>query len=129
MPAPAGDSPRVVSVAFSQLEVPGQQREQRQLAVGGQLAPVRRRATARSVSIERSSIRPSVARLDLGVRAQADGGVERRRAVVKEVERPDVDRAAGQVDAGRRGRDDVHDGNYTGSLAARAGDRLTRHPR
>ena len=38
------------------------------------------------------------------VRAQADGGVQRRRAVVKEIERPDVDGAAGQIDAGGRRR-------------------------
>ena len=43
-------------------------------------------------------------RLDLGVRAQADRRVQRRGAVVEEIERPDVDGAAREIDAGRRGR-------------------------
>ncbi len=42
------------------------------------------------------------------VRAQADGGVDRLRAVVKEIQRPDVEGAAREIDAGRRGRDDAH---------------------
>ena len=39
-------------------------------------------------------------RRDMG--AEADGGVQRLRAVVKEIERPDIDGAAGQIDARRR---------------------------
>ena len=42
------------------------------------------------------------------MRAEADGGVERLRASVKEIERPDVDRAAGEIDSCRCGRSDVH---------------------
>ena len=62
----------------------------------------------RSVSTEMSSIAPVGARLDPGVRAEADGGVERRRAVVEQIERPDVDGAAGQIDAGRSRSRRVH---------------------
>ncbi len=42
------------------------------------------------------------------VRAQADGGVDRLRAFMKQVERPDVEGAAGEVDPCRRGGVDVH---------------------
>jgi hypothetical protein len=35
------------------------------------------------------------------MRAQADGGIERLRTVVEEIERPDVDGSAGQVDSCR----------------------------
>ena len=42
------------------------------------------------------------------VRAQADRRVDRLRAVVKEVERPDVVRAAGEIDPRRRRGVDVH---------------------
>ena len=38
-------------------------------------------------------------RNDLGVRAQADGGVERLGVFVKQIQRPDVESAAGQIDA------------------------------
>ena len=62
----------------------------------------------RSVSIDRSSTRPSVRGSICDVRAQADRRVQRRRAVVEQIERPDVDRAAGQIDAGRRRRNDSH---------------------
>src|SRR5674536_87214 len=50
-----------------------------------------------------------VARVDLGAGQQADRDVQRLRAVVEQVERPDVHGAAGEVDAGRSGRFDVHD--------------------
>ena len=46
---------------------------------------------------------------DFAVRAKADGGVERLRAVVKEVERPDIERAARKVDPRGRGSFDAHD--------------------
>ena len=67
-----------------------------------------RRATVRSVSIDRSSTAAVRARFDLDVRAQADRRVQRRRAVVEEIQRPDVDGAAGQIDACRRGRRELH---------------------
>ena len=54
-----------------------------------------------------ATIRP---RLELDVCAQADGHVDRRRAVVKQIEWPDVDGAARQIDAGRRRRCDSHSG-------------------
>ena len=79
----------------------------RSSAVQRELAPVGR-LDARPVSTEpitmRSSSRDSIAH----ARPQADRDVERLRAVVEEVERPDVDRAAGQVDARRSGGVDAH---------------------
>ena len=47
-------------------------------------------------------------RLDPRVGAHADGHVQRLRAGMEEIDRPDVDRAARQVDAGGRGRRDSH---------------------
>src|SRR5262249_9792226 len=43
---------------------------------------------------------------DFSVRAQADRRVQRQRAVVEEIQRPDVDGAAREVDPRRRGGDD-----------------------
>ena len=40
--------------------------------------------------------------------AQADGGIERLRAVVKQIERPDVDGAARQIDSRRSRSRDTH---------------------
>ena len=48
-------------------------------------------------------------RLDPGARPEADRRVERLRAGVKEIERPDVDGAAGQIDSCRSRRRDTHD--------------------
>src|SRR5438445_13665096 len=63
-----------------------------------------------TVRVDRSQLDAAVgARLDLDVRAQVDGGVQRRRAVVEQMQGPDVDGAAGQVDAGRRGGLDSHE--------------------
>jgi hypothetical protein len=55
------------------------------------------------------------------VRAQADRGVQRRRALVEEIKRPDVDGAAGQVDSSGRGRSDTH-GAIIAASAARVPD-------
>ena len=61
------------------------------------------------IGVDRSKLDCAVlAGRDLHVRPQADRGVQRRRAVVKEVERPDVDGAAGQIDAGGSGRSQAH---------------------
>src|SRR5579862_8379454 len=49
------------------------------------------------------------------MRAQADGGVQGRGAVVKKVERPDIDGAAGQIDSGRRRRGETHAADYSQS--------------
>ena len=48
------------------------------------------------------------ARGQRAVRAQAERRVDRLRAFVKEVERPDVERAAGEIDPRRRGGVDAH---------------------
>jgi len=62
-----------------------------------------------TVAVDRSQLDAAVrARLDLHVRAQVDGGVQRRRAVVEQIQGPDVDGAAGQIDAGGRGGGDLH---------------------
>jgi len=83
-----------------------EQREQRQFARHIELGPVA--GADRAIGIERSQLdRAVVARGDLGVRAQADRRVQRRRAFVEEVQRPDVDGAAGKIDACRSGGDDA----------------------
>ena len=87
--------------------VAGEQRQQRQVACRIELGPVP--GADRAIGVERSQLdRAVVARGDLGVRAQADRRVQRRRAFVEEVQRPDVDGAAGEVDSGGRGRSQTH---------------------
>src|SRR5439155_5167272 len=54
------------------------------------------------------------------MRAQADGGVERRCAVVKKVERPDIDGSPRQIDARGRRRGNPHAGNYNGVMSPSA---------
>ena len=49
-----------------------------------------------------------VARLNRTPRAEADGRVERLRAFVEQVERPDVERPAGQINPRWRGGLDMH---------------------
>ena len=66
------------------------------------------RLTLRPVSSDTISTRSSSRRIELDVRAEADGRVQRLRAIVKEIERPDVDGAAGEIDSCRCGRSDVH---------------------
>ena len=51
--------------------------------------------------IDRAKQHPARAGLDLHVGAKTDRSVQCRRAVMEQIERPDVDRAASQVDAGR----------------------------
>src|SRR5688500_5298334 len=51
-------------------------------------------------------------RFDPDVRPQADRRVERLRAVVEEIQRPDVDGATSQIDSCRRRRRERHAGNY-----------------
>ena len=67
-----------------------------------ELVPVRRPSTVRRCRSERSSMRPSLRGSMRGAGAQADRRVQGLRAGVKEIERPDVDGAAGEIDAGRR---------------------------
>ena len=74
----------------------------KQTAGGVQVAPAGRDDLL--AGVDRSELNPAVSPgLDLDVRAEADGGVDRAGALVKEVERPDVDRAAREVEAGRGG--------------------------
>jgi hypothetical protein len=59
------------------------------------------------VGVDRAKLDPAVGPgLDDGVRAKADGGIQRAGAGMKQVEGPDVDGAAGEIDTrGRRGLD------------------------
>ena len=49
-----------------------------------------------------------IARFDLAMSAQRSGEIYGRRAGMKEIKRPDVDRAAGKIDAGWCGRFNKH---------------------
>ena len=109
MPAPAGDSPRVRDddAACAERVAPAAPAAAASSSAAqlGAESPARR---VTPVSSDTMSTRSSSRGSSSHVRAQADGGVERLRAVVKEIERPDVDRAAGEIDSGRRGRGDAH---------------------
>ena len=52
--------------------------------------------------------RPIVSGRELDMSAEADGRVERLRAVMEEIKGPDVDGAAGQIDSRRSRRRDAH---------------------
>jgi hypothetical protein len=56
-----------------------------------------------------------VARFDVRVGAQADRRIQRERAIVKQVERPDVDGATGEIDPCRSGGNDPHMPDYIGN--------------
>ena len=89
-------------------------REERELAAAVELGPGCRRHA--SIRVDRSQLdAPIVSRLQLRMRAEIDRGVNRLRAVMKQVEWPDVDRAAGEIDPRRRGGDKAHDANYSQS--------------
>jgi hypothetical protein len=86
-----------------------QQRQQREIAAAVERGPVC--GADGAIGVDRAQLDASIRSwLELRVRAQADRRVDRRRAVVKEIERPDVDGAARQIDAGRRRRNDAHTG-------------------
>ena len=100
MPAPAGDSPRVRSVRFS-----ARKKYASRLSNGRpwpsarsfQLGDLDRLRRCRSI---RAGCLPSVRSFDLGVRTQADRGVQRLRVLVEQIQGPDVERAAGEIDSG-----------------------------
>jgi hypothetical protein len=50
----------------------------------------------------------AVARPDLAPRPQADCRIDRLRAVMKQIERPDVERAASEIDSSRSGGLNLH---------------------
>ena len=56
-----------------------------------------------------------VARFDVRVGAEADGRIQRERAIVKQVERPDVDGATRKIDPRRSGGNDPHMPDYIGN--------------
>ena len=85
----------------------GQRRQERECLVRLQLR-ARRQRDAEAGVFRHDLDALVVAAIELHVRAEADGGVERLRTIVKEIERPDVDRAAGEIDSCRCGRGDVH---------------------
>ena len=75
-----------------------EQTEQAKLPDIAQLAPVF--GLDRRTCVDRFDRDPRVRPwIDARTRPEADGGVERLRARVKEIERPDVDRASSQVNA------------------------------
>ena len=95
----------------ARLEEVDQQREQPQLAAVAQLAPVV--GFDRDAGVLGADDDARVGRGSIRARgAQADRGVERLRAGMEEVERPDVDRAARQIDARRRRRLDDARADY-----------------
>ena len=83
------------------LKVVEQTSQQPQVVVLPQFAPVFDFDS--SPCVARHDRQPAIARQDRAPRRQADGGVDRLRACVEEIERPDIERAARQVDS-RRGR-------------------------
>src|SRR6185436_6163544 len=90
-----------------QAVVPREQRQQRQLVGVVELLPARGGGTA--IGVDRAQLdaagRP---RRQLDVGAQADGGVQGRGTFVEQIQGPDVDGAARQIDAGRRGSSEAH---------------------
>jgi hypothetical protein len=91
--------------------VPGQERQQGQAAAGLQIVPARRDDSA--VGVNRAQLDASARpRVHFDVRAEADGRVHRGGAVVKKVQRPDVDRPAGEIDACRSRRRQTHAALY-----------------
>ena len=102
MPAPTGRLAARVQLERLGLEVMEQPAEQLEVVVVAQLAPVLDLdAPPGVVGDDRDA--PIGARRIVQRRAQADRGVERLRALVEEIERPDVERAAREIDArGRR---------------------------
>jgi hypothetical protein len=61
-------------------------------------------------------------RAQVAAGAQADRRVQRLRAFVEEVERPDVERAAGEIDPCRRRGVDVHGKSYIGDCRLQIAD-------
>ena len=104
-------------------------RRQRRRSRAGSAAPAAPAAAARRRRRARTSARRRRVR-SVSIETQLDAAVGRAarsatcarrliaafsvvRAVVKQIERPDVDGAAGQIDARRRGRGDAHARNYS----------------
>src|SRR5262245_4784620 len=78
-----------------------EQRQQAQLASIEQLLPVS--GFDGDTGVFRANDDSLIgARFNAGARSQADRGIERLRAGMKEIERPDVDRTARKIDASRR---------------------------
>jgi hypothetical protein len=86
-----------------------QQRQETQVAGLAQLGPIF--DLHRALRVFGSNHDPMIgAGVDASAGAKADGGVDRLRAGMEEIQRPDVDRAARQVDARRRRGLDMHAG-------------------
>src|SRR5688572_2474987 len=84
-----------------------QQGEEPELLVVTQLVPVV--GFDGDTSVDRCNDDPVViSRRDSGARTEADRRVNRLRARVKEIERPDVERASREIDAGGSGGLDRH---------------------
>ena len=106
MPAPTGDSDRVrtstprAPKCRTSRATSGRRSTPSASGLGGL------DALAGVVRDERDAV--VAARRQRAVRAQADRRVDRLRAIVKEIERPDVVRAAREIDPRRRGGVDAH---------------------
>jgi hypothetical protein len=85
-----------------------EERQQPQLSGFAKLRPVAHVDGAARV-LGTNDNAPVVARMNGGTSTEADCGIDRLRPVVKQVQRPDVDGATGEVDTRWRGRGDVHD--------------------
>ena len=103
MPAPAGASLRVVTVTPRTPKACDQRRQQRQRRLVGAAAAASS-GPDDDAEILRDQQRPRRRRAASRrtVRPQADRGVDRLRAGMEEIQRPDVDGAAGEIDARRR---------------------------
>ena len=124
MPAPAGDSPRVVSVR------PRTPKWWARRPSSGSVGSVRRSSPGRQQHLAcgvfghegDAIVGPA---LEAHVGAKADRGVQCLCAGVEQVERPDVDGAAGEINPCRRRRRDVHGAIII--LQTHATDHATRH--
>jgi hypothetical protein len=90
-----------VQLEAGDLEMVEQEAEKLDVVIRFQLAPVA--GLDAGPGVPGNDHDPLVGpRPDRTARPQADGGVQGLRAIVKEIQRPDVERAAGEVDARRR---------------------------
>ena len=109
MPAPAGDSGRGRERDAARLEEVDEQRQQPQLAARCR-SDGRSSASTVDAGVFGADARCGCRSRDSmrGPGAHADRGVDRLGAGVEEIEGPDVDRAAREIDSGRRGGLDAH---------------------
>ena len=120
IPAPAGDSPRVRSVRFSARKNRASLLRSGRPWLSSSSLPAANLDSLRCVDRFQPDL--AVRALDdLGMRPQADSCVHRLGVLVKQIKRPDVERAAGEIDAGRsRGPNLLHVWGHGAAARARA---------